>query len=221
MQHSPLLSVWKLSSILALTSRSYGEKAPASFTDHIGSVRGSSTKPPTAPARAAPARVVHTRARQARVARKSEGVVCGQVRGRCVTVFACYSYSSFFILYYITISGDQGKPGKPGHRNIGRGSCRSARADGVERRSTAVVRGYTRSKCAVSLLPQYACRVLATRTVYDVRYCYRVADASSHAAIGYLIDEIREKLFAGLTAPHRLIQSGSGKMTPSHPPPGR
>ena len=208
MQHSPLLSVWKLSSILALTSRSYGEKAPASFTDHIGSVRGSSTKPPTAPARAAPARVVHTRARQARVARKSEGVVCGQVRG---------------ILYYITISGEkaQGKPGKPGHRNIGRGSCRSARADGVERRSTAVVRGYTRSKCAVSLLPQYACRVLATRTVYDVRYCYRVADASSHAAIGYLIDEIREKLFAGLTAPHRLIQSGSGKMTPSHPPPGR
>ena len=32
------------------------------------------------------------------------------------------------------ISGDQGKPGKPGHRSIGRGSCRSARADGVERR---------------------------------------------------------------------------------------
>ena len=29
----------------------------------------------------------------------------------------------------------------PGHRNIGRGSCRSALADGVERRSTAVVRG--------------------------------------------------------------------------------
>ena len=28
--------------------------------------------------------------------------------------------------------------GKPGHRNIGRRSCRSARADGVERRSTAV-----------------------------------------------------------------------------------
>ena len=42
MQHSPLLSFWKLSSILALTSRSYGEKAPASFTDHIGNVRGSS-----------------------------------------------------------------------------------------------------------------------------------------------------------------------------------
>ena len=37
-------------------------------------------------------------------------------------------------------SGDQGKPGKPGHRNIGRGSCRSALAGGVERRSTAVVR---------------------------------------------------------------------------------
>jgi hypothetical protein len=31
--------------------------------------------------------------------------------------------------------------GKPGHRSIGTGSCRSARADGVERRSTAVVRG--------------------------------------------------------------------------------
>ena len=29
----------------------------------------------------------------------------------------------------------------PGHRNIGRGSCRSALADGVERRSTAVVLG--------------------------------------------------------------------------------
>ena len=29
----------------------------------------------------------------------------------------------------------------PGHRNIGRGSCQSALADGVERRSTAVVRG--------------------------------------------------------------------------------
>ena len=28
---------------------------------------------------------------------------------------------------------DQGKPGEPGHRNIGRGSCRSALADGVER----------------------------------------------------------------------------------------
>jgi hypothetical protein len=37
--------------------------------------------------------------------------------------------------------GDQGKPGEPAHRNIGRGSCRSALADGVERRSTAVVRG--------------------------------------------------------------------------------
>ena len=35
----------------------------------------------------------------------------------------------------------EGKPGKPGHRNIGRGSFRSALADGVERRSTAVVRG--------------------------------------------------------------------------------
>ena len=33
-------------------------------------------------------------------------------------------------------SRDQGKSGKPGHRSIGRGSCRSARADGVERRST-------------------------------------------------------------------------------------
>jgi hypothetical protein len=41
---------------------------------------------------------------------------------RCVTVFACYSSSS---------SGDQGKPGEPGHRNIGRGSCRSALADPV------------------------------------------------------------------------------------------
>ena len=27
-----------------------------------------------------------------------------------------------------TLSGDQGKPGEPGHRNIGRGSCRTARA---------------------------------------------------------------------------------------------
>ena len=32
----------------------------------------------------------------------------------------------------------RGKPGEPGQRNIGRGSCRSALADGVERRSTAV-----------------------------------------------------------------------------------
>ena len=32
-------------------------------------------------------------------------------------------------------------PKGSGHRNIGRGSCRSDRADGVERRSTAVVRG--------------------------------------------------------------------------------
>ena len=44
--------------------------------------------------------------------------------------------------------GDQGRPGRavvvrawPGHRNIGRGACRSALADGVERRSTAVVLG--------------------------------------------------------------------------------
>jgi hypothetical protein len=41
----------------------------------------------------------------------------------------------------VSDQGDQGKPGKPGHRSIGRGSCRSARADGVEHRSTAVVRG--------------------------------------------------------------------------------
>ena len=46
------------------------------------------------------------------------------------------------------VISDQGKPGRavvvrawPGHRNIGRGSCRSALADGVERRSTAVVLG--------------------------------------------------------------------------------
>jgi hypothetical protein len=38
-------------------------------------------------------------------------------------------------------AGDQGKPGEAGPRNIGRGSCRSALADGVERRSTAVVLG--------------------------------------------------------------------------------
>jgi hypothetical protein len=29
--------------------------------------------------------------------------------------------------------------GEPGHRSIGRGSCRSALTDGVERRSTAAV----------------------------------------------------------------------------------
>ena len=34
-------------------------------------------------------------------------------------------------------SNHQGKPGEPGHRSIGRGSCRSALTDGVERRSTA------------------------------------------------------------------------------------
>ena len=32
--------------------------------------------------------------------------------------------------YLLTRSGDQEKPGEPGHRNIGRGSCRSALADG-------------------------------------------------------------------------------------------
>ena len=57
MQHSPLLSFWKLSSILALTSRSYGEKAPASFTDHIGNVRGSSQGRAAAAQRARGARV--------------------------------------------------------------------------------------------------------------------------------------------------------------------
>ena len=31
--------------------------------------------------------------------------------------------------------------GEPGHTNIGRGACRSALADGVERRSAAVVLG--------------------------------------------------------------------------------
>ena len=44
----------------------------------------------------------------------------------------------------------------PGHRNIGRGSCRSALADGVERRSTAVVRGlsvYSRRRPNGSLRP--------------------------------------------------------------------
>ena len=44
----------------------------------------------------------------------------------------------------------------PGHRNIGRGSCRSAGADGVERRSTAVVRGlsvYSRRRPNGSLRP--------------------------------------------------------------------
>ena len=44
--------------------------------------------------------------------------------------------------YFSTCSGAQGKnPASAGHRSIGRGSCRSARADGVERRSTAVVLG--------------------------------------------------------------------------------
>ena len=52
------------------------------------------------------------------------------------------------IHYYVVglRSGDQGGDPAgavvvrawPGHRNIGRGSCRSAVADGVERRSTAV-----------------------------------------------------------------------------------
>ena len=44
----------------------------------------------------------------------------------------------------------------PGHRNIGRGSCRSALADGVERRSTAVVRGlsvHSRRRPSGSLRP--------------------------------------------------------------------
>jgi hypothetical protein len=37
----------------------------------------------------------------------------------------------------IQVIGDQGKPGEPGHRSIGRGSCRSALADGVDRESNA------------------------------------------------------------------------------------
>ena len=42
----------------------------------------------------------------------------------------------------IWLEAPQSQPhGEPGHRNIGRGSCRSVLADGVERRSTAVVLG--------------------------------------------------------------------------------
>jgi len=38
---------------------------------------------------------------------------------------------SFTTRQILSLSRDQsGKPGKPGRRNIGRGSCRSARADG-------------------------------------------------------------------------------------------
>ena len=43
---------------------------------------------------------------------------------------------------FLTLGDDQvirEKPGEPGHQNIGRGSCRSALADGVERRSMAAV----------------------------------------------------------------------------------
>ena len=72
-------------------------------------------------------------ARHRGIVELSEGVI------RCVTVFACYS--SFFFFLMVGDQGDQGKPGEPGHRSIGRGSCRSALADGVERRSTAVVLG--------------------------------------------------------------------------------
>ena len=45
-------------------------------------------------------------------------------------------------------SGDQGKPGEPGHRNIGRGSCRSALADGVGRLlETTTARSAHRGVC--------------------------------------------------------------------------
>jgi hypothetical protein len=50
------------------------------------------------------------------------------------------------LLYcYFTYSREEcdymisGNPASRGTENVGRGSCRSARADGVERRSTAVV----------------------------------------------------------------------------------
>ena len=72
-------------------------------------------------------------ARHRGIVELSEGVI------RCVTVFACYS-SFFFFLE----PGDQvirGNPASRGTETSAEGSCRSALADGVERRSTAVVRG--------------------------------------------------------------------------------
>ena len=37
----------------------------------------------------------------------------------------CDSVRLLLFFFFLVIS-DQGKPGEPGHRNIGRGSCRSA-----------------------------------------------------------------------------------------------